>query len=160
MVRFLVIDRTPPVSLMVCGPDGRANWMVSLLPRVPLTWAFSVVDSDRPSVPLTTATASRRVRALSEVVLSAVLLTVSTAGARRSSSASRIGRNGRNGLRNIEVPQRAPRRVGVGTTPAWAGVRCPELRGHRRRRRPFHAGGRGSPAPTKVTHRAEDVVTL
>src|SRR5436305_1570527 len=32
MVSARVMASAPPVSVMVCGPDGRPNWMVSLLP--------------------------------------------------------------------------------------------------------------------------------
>ena len=57
-VRF----RALPVSVMVWGPEGKLNWMVSLLPRVPETCASSALL--RPLVlPLfTTPAASRKLR--------------------------------------------------------------------------------------------------
>src|SRR5579859_1954184 len=92
MVVGRVIERAPMESVMSWLPEGNWNWIVSLLPSVPETSAFSPDVNARPSVPSTTWIASRNVSALLAVTLSATLLTVSTAGAQRSSSGSSAGR--------------------------------------------------------------------
>src|SRR5579859_7609695 len=138
------IDRAPPVSVMVCEPDGRLNWIVSFDPSEPLTCACSADVSDRPSVPSTTMIASRSVSADPALVLSARLLTMRTAGAWRSSSDSNCGRNegrrrmvldwgrrwrkaGKNELRNSGFLLLASLDVGIGRAPTskpCAGARA------------------------------------
>src|SRR5438309_11566665 len=72
--------------------------MVSLLPRVPEICALSALLRALVLPLFTVRTASRRLRELSAVVLSARVLTVKRAGARRSSRHSRAGRKaGRRG---------------------------------------------------------------
>src|SRR5262249_15628923 len=106
MATGLVMLRAPPVSVMVWGPEGKLNWMVSLLPKglVVLIWpalaALRLLPEASLAVPpeLTSRIASRRssVGATPETV-SARLLTVRVAGASRPSSASSRGRTRRLG---------------------------------------------------------------
>src|SRR5919204_5881902 len=107
MVTLRVRFRAPPVSVRVWGPVGRPNWMVSLLPRVPETCARSAVLRPLVLPLLTTPTASRRLRVPSVCeVSSARVLTVSTAGASRCSSASSRGTPRRPGGRGLRTGAR------------------------------------------------------
>src|SRR5260370_23954278 len=76
MVTGWVISRAPAVRVMVWGPGGKMNWIVVLGPIGPTICACSAGVSVRPRLPSTTAIASRSVRKLSAVVLSALLLTL------------------------------------------------------------------------------------
>jgi len=103
------VSSSSMLRLMVAGPpavNAGSKTMVSLVPNgwVWLIWASCCADRFRPVVlpVLTTRSASRRVKTLLDPVgLSCRLLTVSTAGAVRSSSTSRHGRTRRTGARRM-----------------------------------------------------------